>query len=74
MDEGGSVDETPLSVYLSEEAPWKGLRGASSLGTLVDTLRKSPDMGISLHRGPFVSEGNMVCGGGARIPGTLIDE
>jgi len=34
-------------------------------------LRKSPDTGISLCRGPFPSEGNLVCGGGARIPGTL---
>ena len=45
--------------------------GAPSLGTLEDMLRKSPDTGISLCRGPFPSEGNLVCGGGARIPGTL---
>jgi hypothetical protein len=25
---------------------------------------KAPDMGISLHRGPFTSEGNMESGGG----------
>ena len=51
------------------------LRGAPSLGTLEDMLRKSLDVGISLHGGPFPSEGNLVCGGrGAHIPGTLIDE
>ena len=43
--------------------------GASSLGALEDMLRKSLDMGISLHAGPFPSEGNLVCGG-ARIPRT----
>ena len=48
--------------------------GASSLGTLEDMLRKSLDTGISLHGGPFPAEGNLVCGGEARIPGTLIDE
>jgi hypothetical protein len=26
-------------------------------------LRKAPDMGISLHRGPFMSEGNLESGG-----------
>ena len=40
-----------------------GLRGAPSLGTLEDMLRKSPDTGISLHEDPFPSEGNLVCGG-----------
>ena len=50
------------------------LGGASSLWTLEDTLRKSPDTGISLHGVPFSSEGILVRGGGARIPGTLIDE
>ena len=61
MVEGGSVNEESLS----EEATWKGpLGGASSLGTLEDMLRKSPDMGISLHGGPFPFEGNLVCGGG----------
>ena len=39
-----------------------GLRGAPSLGTLEYMLRKSPDTGISLHGGPFPSEGNLVCG------------
>jgi hypothetical protein len=60
---------------LSEESPWRGSRGgAPSMGTLEDMLGKSPDTGISLHGGPFPSEGNLVCvwGGGARIPGTLI--
>jgi hypothetical protein len=36
--------------------------GAPSLGTLEDTLRKSLDMGISLHGGPFPSKRNLVCG------------
>jgi len=56
------VDEASLS----EEVPWRGPGGgAPSLGTLEDMLRKSPDMGISLHGGPFPAEGNLVCGGGS---------
>jgi hypothetical protein len=47
--------------------------GAPSLGTVEDMLRKSPDMGISPPGGPFSAEVNLVYGG-ARIPGTLIDE
>ena len=39
------------------------LGGAPSLGILAYMLRKSPDRGISLHGGPFPSEGNLVCGG-----------
>jgi hypothetical protein len=27
-------------------------------------LRKAADTGISLHRGPFISEGNLESGGG----------
>jgi len=38
------------------------LRGAPSLETLEDKLRKSPDAAISLHGGPFPAEGNLVCG------------
>ena len=61
MDEGSSRDGTSLS----EEAqcggpPWR----AHLLGTLEDMLRKVPDTGISLHRGPFTSEGNLESGGG----------
>jgi len=42
-----------------------GLRGgASSLGTLEDMLRWAPDTGISLHGGPFPTEGNLESGGG----------
>ena len=67
MDEGVSVDEAPLSV----EAPWRGPQeGAHSLETLEDMLRKSPDTSISVHGGSFPSEGNLISGGGARIPGT----
>jgi hypothetical protein len=51
-----------------------GLGGKSFTGALEDMLRKSPDTGISLHGGPFPSEGNLVCGGGGRILGALIDE
>ena len=47
---------------------------AALLGTLEDMLRKAPDMGISLHMGPFTSEGNLKSGGVACIPGTLNDE
>jgi len=45
-----------------------------AFGALEDVLGKAPDMGISLHRGPFKSEGNLESGEGARIPGTLNDE
>ena len=57
----------------SEEALCGGpLERAPLLGTQEDMLRNVPDMGISLHRGPFISEGNLASGGGgARIPGTL---
>jgi hypothetical protein len=37
---------------------------APLLGTLEDMLRKALDTGISLHRGPFTSEGNLESGGG----------
>ena len=45
----------------------------SFTGTLEDMLRKAPDTGISLHRGPFMSEGNLESGGG-HISGTLNNE
>ena len=46
MDEGGSTD----GASLSEEAPQRKLgRGAPSLRTLEDMLRKAPDTGISLQ-------------------------
>ena len=41
-----------------------GLGDAPSLGTLEDMLRKTPNKGISLHRGPFPAEGNMESGRG----------
>jgi len=47
----------------------RALGGAPSLKTLEDMLRKSPDTGISLRGGPFPSEGNLVCGGGALYTG-----
>ena len=34
--------------------------GPPLLGTLEGMLRKALDMGISLHRGPFMSEGGLV--------------
>jgi hypothetical protein len=34
------------------------------MGILKDVLRKAPDTGISLRRGPFMSEGNMESGEG----------
>jgi len=37
---------------------------APLLGTLEDMLRNAPDTGISLYRGPFMSEGNLESGGG----------
>jgi hypothetical protein len=72
MDKGGSVDEASLFLKRLRGGGLGG--GAPSLGTLEDMLRKSPDTGISLHGGPFSAEGNLVCGAGARIPETLIDE
>jgi hypothetical protein len=55
----GALEMEPLSLKGSVE----GASGeAPSLGTLEDMLRKSPDMGISLQRGPFPSEGDLVCG------------
>ena len=71
MDEGGSRN----GAFLSEVAQCEGSLGRTTLlGTLEDTLRKAPDTGISLHRGSFMSEGNLKSGGGTRIPGTLYDE
>jgi hypothetical protein len=35
------------------------VRRVPLLGTLEDKLRKAPDNGISLRRGPFTSEGNL---------------
>jgi len=37
--------------------------GAPSLETLEGILRKSPDAGISVYRGSFITEGNLVSGG-----------
>ena len=71
MDEGDSRNW----AFLSEEAQCGGSLGrAPLLGTLEDMLRKAPDKGISLHRGPFMSEGNLESGRGACVPGTLNDE
>jgi len=61
MDEGGSRNV----AFLSEEAQYGGPLGrAPLLGTLEDVLRKAPDTGISLHRGPFTSKGNLESGRG----------
>jgi len=74
MDEGGSGDRSSLS----KEAAWRrsleGGGGAPSLGILECMLRKSPDAGISLHRGPFITEGGLVSGGGGSYRGTLKHE
>jgi hypothetical protein len=56
MDEGGSR----IGLFLSEEAQCRGpLRRAPLLRTLEDMIRKAADKGIPLHRGPFMSEGNL---------------
>jgi len=71
MDEGGSKN----GASLSEEAQCgEPLGRAPLLGTLEDMLRKAPDTSISLHWGPFMSEGNLESGMGAHIPVTLNDE
>ena len=47
-----------------------GLRGgAPSLGILEYTLQKSLNTALSLHGGPFPSEGNLACGGGGSYTG-----
>jgi hypothetical protein len=57
-------------AFLSEEAQWRGPLGrAHLLGTLEDMLRKALDKGISLHRDPFISEGNLESGGGGLYTG-----
>jgi hypothetical protein len=54
MDEGGSRN----GESLSKEAQCGGFLGrAPLLGTLEDMLKKAPDTGISLHKGPLTSEG-----------------
>jgi len=56
MDEGGSKN----GAFLSVEAQCGGPLGRTPLlGSLEDMLRKAPDTGISLHRGPFTSNGNL---------------
>jgi len=55
MVEGGSRN----GVFLSEAVCGGPLGRAPLLGTLKDMLRKALDMGISPHRGPFMSEGNL---------------
>ena len=61
--------------HLSEEAQCGGSLGrAPLLGTLKDLLRKALDTCISLHGGPFMSEGNLQSGGGAHILGILNDD
>jgi len=71
MDKGGSRN----GAFLSEEAQCRGPLGrAPLLETLEDMLRKASDTGISLHRGLFMSEGNVESGGVACIPGTSNDE
>jgi hypothetical protein len=40
-----------------------GWGGAQLLETLEDMLRRAPDTGFSFHRGPFMSEANLVFGG-----------
>jgi hypothetical protein len=61
MDEGGCRN----GAFLSEEAQYGGPLGrAPLLGTLEDMLRKALNTGISLHRGPVMSKGNLESGGG----------
>ena len=60
MDEEGCRNR----VLLFEGAQCGGPLGkVPLLGTLEDMLRKALDTGISLHRGPFMYEGNMESGG-----------
>ena len=60
MDEGGSRNWESLS----EDAQCGGPLGTDPLlETLEDMFRKAPDTSISLHRGPFMLEGNLESGG-----------
>ena len=52
-----------LSLSLSQEALWRRPQGELLHWGPWKILRKSPDTGISLHGGPFPSEGNLVHGG-----------
>jgi hypothetical protein len=62
MCEEGSRNQ----AFLSEEAHCRGPLGrAPLLGTLEDMLRKAPDMGISLLRGPFRLRGTWNQEGGS---------
>jgi len=71
MDEEGSRNR----VLLSEGAQCGGPLGkVPLLGTMEDMLRKALDIGISLHRGPFMYEGNMESGGWAWYPGDQLEE
>ena len=64
MEEGASTN----GACLCEEAQCGGPLGRSPvLGTLEDMLRKAPDTGISLHRGPFTFEENFEMGGGVLV-------
>jgi len=59
------MTETTNGAFLSEGAQCGGpLRRAPLLGTLEHMFRKDPVTGISLHRGPFMSEGNLESGEG----------
>jgi hypothetical protein len=60
-DEGGSRN----GAFLSEKAQCREPLGrAPVLETLEDMLRKTPDTGISLHKGLFTSEGKLESGAG----------
>jgi len=50
MDEGGCTNGASLSEEVQCGGP---LVRAALLETLEDMLRKAPDTGISLHRGPL---------------------
>jgi hypothetical protein len=53
----------------------RALRGGSFTGDPGRYVKKGSGYGhVSLHSGPFMSEGNLESGAGARIPGTLNDE
>jgi len=69
----GPLGMGPLSLKRLRGGELGGGEGAPSLGTLEDMFRECPDMGISLHRGPYSTEGTCVWGREALIPGTLKD-
>jgi hypothetical protein len=65
MGEEGSSNGASLFQESQNGGPLgRPLKEGSFTGTLEDMLRRALDRDMSLHRGPFTSEGNLESGGG----------